>query len=485
MQNTHFNHRHLCHMDCDKENRFNPLQSMDTNKMHKLQQEINELKVQNKDLENYKQLMDEYNDIKPIGRESRECSATTDYDQQFELLQKELLDRDSIIADLEHANLQNGELRKSLSQTNGDLQDKNQEVKQLHVALIDSRDQFERLQQDITERNGTIQEYAKKYNALNKSNSAKNKSHQIEKKENENKSQQIHKLQSKVEQKNKRIVGLDKKCKNLQKRQSYLNSEMGKLKQSRDSIQSRFKSQKTELFQKQKLCASLENDIKCLNDEILSCKITIQSNQASDNQHQQIQQENDHLHQQIADMNDELLSYKNNAMSQEQYLSNLQQQNEALRHEMSDIKNSQRQQIREYEQQIEKLWDELSVSQSSSNDPTVTEKEVETETKSLDVALQSDPNQDDIQYLYFTISTLQKKLSESSTKYASAKDKLIGSEKKAESLKQKCRKAESERDQMHTTIIKIRDDNEHNINNLRRELKVLKDNGSKTGFFCF
>ena len=278
--------------------------------MDKLKQEINDLKNKNQDLENYKILMEEYNEIKPIGRDD---SVVINYDKEIQQLQQDIIDRETIMQDLNDAN---------------------NEIYHLQQIII-------KHEKDIKERS-------------------------------------------------RKIENSDKKCKDLKIQIKSLNIEIDKIRINRDSIQSRFRSNKTELMQKNKLCKELQFEIKSLNEQLLTYKIQIQSNTKQYDQSSKLQQE---------------ITKKD-------------------------------EQIIEYKQQIDKLWDEL--------------------------------NNEDIQYLYFQISELKKQLNESNKK-------LISTEKNLETTKNKCRKIEIERDQMHTTIIKVRDENEHNINNLRREIQILKE----------
>lgn len=343
--------------------------------MDKLKQEINDLKNKNKDLENYKNLMEEYNEIKPIGRsESITSDAVTinNYDKEIQQLQQDIIDRETIMQDLNDANNEIYQLQKR--------------IETLNKTLISKDKEIIKFEKDIKERNGKIQEISKKYNALNKT--SENTLNSIEKleKENKDKLQQIIKLQQSNDDKSRKIQNLEKKYKDLQQRVKSLNSDNDKIRGSRDSIQSRFRSNKTELMQKNKQCKELQFEIKSLNEQLLTYKIKIQSDTKKP---------------------------CNNCI--------------------------------EYKQQIDKLWDEIS---------------------------KNEKEEQDIQYLYFQISQLKKQVNESN-------EKLVFTEKHLESTKNKCRKVEIERDQMHTTIIKVRDENERNINNLRREIQTLKEKTKK------
>eukprot|EP01084_Bolivina_argentea_P111022 198190_1 len=209
----------------DKENELQPLSENSNsnnfqtkiNEMEQLKEQIDELQMKNKDLENYKTLMEEYNEIKPIGNDDSML-----YSEQLQELQNEIVDRDSIINDLNNANMKIQKMSEKINTLNTNIKHKNLQIKSLNININQQKQQIEsvttnqneyqeqirqqvhKLQSDLIDRNNEIQDYAKKYNFVKNTNTIKDK-------EIKNKIQQIEKLKHSINDKDNKIESIEKK----------------------------------------------------------------------------------------------------------------------------------------------------------------------------------------------------------------------------------------------------------------------------------
>jgi len=69
-----------------------------------LMEKLDELREENKELQNYKELMDQYNDIKPIGLDDSMISLGTNYENQLTKLRQDLIDNEALMNELNDAN---------------------------------------------------------------------------------------------------------------------------------------------------------------------------------------------------------------------------------------------------------------------------------------------------------------------------------------------------------------------------------------------
>jgi len=446
----------------------------------KLHAEISSLKQQNKELEDYRELMEQYNDIKPIGLDSSLLSdGANTYADQLEQLRQNLVDRDAVVQELNGANhrLQNMQARLKTEGTRSEKLSKTISSLYSHISEKDTR--IEKLELDVAERNTKIQDFAKKYNALNKLKATAIEQLEKTERENKEKTHQLSKLQGQVEDKAKRLQTLDRKCKEMGKKQTAHAKELEKAKAGKSALTGNLKAKKLECIAKGKQCKRLEGDIRDLNEQLLTYKIQAQSSEKLLARDKMACAEVESLQQQLAEyrrQTDRLQEQLEIAQTyrgqitpsmpseqQEAYEAQIEKLNaelETLRHEQDDEQRLSTEtehalvdQVEGYKQEINKLWDELSEAQAVSLKPR--EPEVEAE---------------DVQFLYFSISEVQGQLD-------AALAKLNSAEKALGVAKEQARSVEGERDSMQTTIIKIREEHERNEQRLRRQLQALKDGG--------
>ena len=499
--------------------------------MERLQDENLQLSNQKTELENYKCLLESYNEIKQMGTGNNiaigeHCKNLTPVPQPGECINisvdnskdiNAIQDFEAKIVSLE-TQLTNvlqvkDELTQSVEKLSNDLQSKCELISQYETTIEIQNSSISSTENENLQLNKQIQQIEMQYKQ--------------DKKLNEQQIEQIKILNEKLINLNEQSKHIESKLKNKCDENQSLNEKIVELQQTIDNQleganndSDNGDNNKDEIIESNiKDLLRLENTVSELQvklSEVEEENVRVSSffsQTVSDLE--KVNKEKEASHSKMIDLKDELFVNKNKLQRIENQLNDkndqikqLCQQNESLWDQISLNKNLEvsfdkikheneqlKQTINEYKTQNNSLTQQLqnvqlqfkqSATSSVSNncDKQPEAKQNENDNKNSNNNNKMCHSEEEVSLLSEKTKILRNRATIAETNYHKLKDELSLFKDQFEKCKTRCHKIEIERDRMHTTIIKIRDEYEMTINNLKRELKQYRDQKNKNGSQC-